>query len=106
MAARILDAATATGAGNDWQVRAGASEHTIQGVCTGSPTAVTTEFEGSLDGVTWYQLAEHSWTTNEIAAQAALFHVSTKLITYTRINLSVLTGGTTPTVTCLYEWKD
>jgi len=106
MAAKLLDQAAATGASNDWQVRAGASEHTIQSTCTGSPTAVTTEFEGSLDGTTWYQLAEHKWTSNEITAQASMFHVSSKLITHTRINLSTLTGGTSPTVTCLYEWND
>lgn len=103
MAVRLLEAATVTGVSPKWNIRAGSIEHTIQCVCTGNPTAVTTELEGSLDGVTWYQLAAHIWTSAEITAQAAMFHVSSKLVTNVRVNLSTLTGGASPSVTCLYE---
>lgn len=106
MTAKILDAVTATGAGSSWQVRSGATEHTLQLTCTGSPTSVAVIFEGSLDGSTWFPLAVHIWDSTEIANQAAMFHISSKFITYMRANVTTLTGGTSPTLTCLYDWEE
>ena len=103
MAALLLDAAAATGAGSAWAIRMGVKDHTVQCIATGAPTAVTTELEGSLNGITWYQLAAHKWTNGEIDDGEAMFHVTSKYVTSVRINLTILTGGTSPTVTCLYE---
>jgi len=106
MAVKLLDNVTGTGVGPHWKVRAGTSEHTLQLKCTGSPTAITTTFEGSLDSGDWFPLASHVWDATELSNQAAMFHVSSKLLTNFRMNLEVLTGGTAPTVTSLYEWED
>jgi hypothetical protein len=103
MAVKLLTLATSVGVGPSWRIRAGALEHTVQCTATGNPTSVITELEGSLDGDIWYQLAAHSWSSSEIAAQAAMFHVSTKLVTHVRINLTTLVGGSSPSITCLYE---
>lgn len=77
--------------------------HSVQVNVTGSPTAVTVDLEGSLDGVKWFQLAEHVFSAGDITAQAALFHVIDRAVPMTRGNLTTLTGGTTPTVTILID---
>ena len=103
MAVRLLDAATATGVGDTWNIRSGAANHTLQGTATGNPTGITTDLEGSLDGVTWYTLAAHKWVNGELTDQQAMFHVLSKYVTYVRVNLTTLTGGTSPTVTIKYD---
>ena len=104
MALRFLDAVTATGVSLSYRVSS--KDHTIQCTCTGAPTHVTVALEGSLDDATWYTLAEHDWVNEEIAAQTAMFHVTAKVVRYVRLNLSTLSGGTSPTVTALYEQDD
>ena len=95
----ILNAATATGAGSE--VGFGKSQEilTFQVDATGSPTAVVMDIEGSLDGTNFAQLAQHTFSADEIAAQLAIFHISGKPVEQIRANLTTLTGGTSPTVT-------
>lgn len=102
MAVRLLDAASSTGVSTAWYLSSGANEHTVQCMATGSPTSVVVELEGSLDNGTWYQLAEHLWSNSELSNQAAMFHVSSKLVGYVRINLTTMSGGSSPTMTVLY----
>jgi len=103
MATRLLSSVTTTGAGNSWGVRMGVMEHTVQCTFTGNPTAVTIELEGSLDNETWYQLAGHKVSTGDITDSKTMFHVTSKLVTYVRLNLTTLEGGTAPTLTAIYE---
>lgn len=103
MAVKLLDAVDSTGAGPSWRVQMGVREHTVAMVSTGSPTVVTVLLEGSLDGITWYVLAEHNWISAELSASKAMFHVTSKLVTYVRLNLDTLTAGTSPTITGKYE---
>jgi hypothetical protein len=102
MAVKLLDAATAIGASPTWAVRMKPRNHTVQVTITGAPTAVTVDLEGSLDNVTWSSMASHVLTAGELTATAALFHIVDKPVRYVRTNVTVLTGGTAPTVTTLY----
>ena len=80
--------------------------HSVQVNVTGAPTAVTVALEGSLDGVTWFQFAEHVLTSGEIADQAAMFHVINKPSPRLRPNLTALAGGTEPTVSFIVAGVD
>lgn len=104
MAVQLLNAATSTGTSNSWTIRRGAIEHTVQATVTGSPTAVQIDLEGSLDGTTWYKLAAHNFSAGDISNQNTMFHVSSKMVTYVRVNVISLTGGSSPTITVLYDW--
>ena len=106
MAVRLLNAVTSTGAGSSWPLRMGVKEHTVQATFTGNPTAVSIILEGSLDEQTWYQLAVHNALGDDITNQQTMFHVTSKLVNAVRINLSTLTGGSSPTVTALYEGEN
>lgn len=103
MAYQLLTAATATGASSTQIVRRIVRDHTVQATITGSPTAVTVDLEGSLDGNTFFTLATHPFTAGELTAEGAMFHVTDKAVGRVRINLITLTGGSSPTVTTLYE---
>lgn len=102
MAVKLLDAVTATGPSLPWIVRMKPRNHTVQLIITGDPTAVTLDLEGSLDGVTWAQLAEHVMSAEELAAGNSMFHVVDQVVRYVRLNLTLLTAGTAPTVTAFY----
>lgn len=99
----FLDAATSTGASNIKRLAFLVSHHTVQVTITGAPTAVTVDLEGSIDGVTFFSLATHAFTAGELTATKAMFHVIDKPVSYVRSNLTVLTAGTSPTVTVKYE---
>lgn len=106
MAVKLLDAVTSTGVSSSWPLRMGVKEHTVQATFTGDPTAVTILLEGSLDEQTWYQLAVHNAIGDDLTNQQTMFHVTSKLVNAIRINLSTLTGGTSPTVTALYDGEE
>lgn len=96
--ATILDAVTATGAGGSFNVPEKPTggqfpAFTWQIVITGSPTSITANLEGSLDGTNWFQLDTYTGSAN------AMQHVANKPVAFIRGNLVTLTGGTSPTVT-------
>lgn len=95
----LLSAVTATGPGQVFRNANGFVSHTVQLTTTGAPTAVTVDLEGSLDGLTWFQLTEHIFLSAEITLEAAMFHQNDKFVEYVRLNVTTLTGGTAPTVT-------
>jgi len=99
----LLDAATATGTGPAKHLPHLVNAHTIQVVATGSPTAVTIALEGSLNNISFAPLVSHAFTAAQITASIALVFVVNAPVTYIRANLTTLTGGTAPTITCLYE---
>jgi len=88
---KSLSAATGTGVGS---AKGGARTWAMDVIVTGAPSAVTVLLEGSVDGgATWRTL-----TTMNTAAGARV-EAPDKPATKIRANLTVLTGGTTPTVT-------
>lgn len=103
MAVKLLSAVTTTGAGSSWPLRNGVQEHTVQAVITGAPTAVTVALEASLDGGTsWNAIGTYAFVAGDLTAGFAMFHVVNKPAELVRLNLTVLTGGTSPTVTGYY----
>lgn len=67
---------------------------TFQVVTTGGPATCTLNVQGSLDNINWFDLSG-----NQTCTSSLMFHVVNKPVQYVRINLSALTGGTSPTVT-------
>lgn len=103
MAMKLLTAATATGAGASVRLKKGVQEHTVQVIITGAPTAVTVALESSLnDGVTWNSIGTYAFSAGDLAAASAMYHVVNKPAELVRANVTTLTGGTSPTVTCYY----
>lgn len=103
MAMKLLAAATATGAGTAVHLRKGVQEHTVQVVITGAPTAVTVALEASLnDGATWNSIGTQAFAAGDLTAGSLMYHVVDKPAQYVRMNVTVLTGGTAPTVTAFY----
>lgn len=103
MSMKILAAAVATGAGNQVALRKAINNHTVQAVITGGPTAVTVALESSLDnGVSWSSIGSHAFSAGDLSAGFAMFHIVDKPAELVRANVTTLTGGTSPTVTCYY----
>ena len=108
MAKTLLDAATATGASGSVKMNRKPAAHTFQAVMGGTvvATAVTVDVEGSLDDLTYFQLASHAFSAGEITAEGAMFHLADMPVKYIRANLITLTGGTAPTVTVKHVWSE
>lgn len=75
-------------------------DHTVQAAWTsgGAGTTVSTlalTLQGSLDGTTWFSLADHTVTADEITAKAFMFHVVDKPVTYVRSALTSATFSST-----------
>lgn len=87
----LLSAVAATGVGSPFGLRGPAKDFTIQAVDTGL-TSGTLDLEGSLDGLTWFELASHAFTTAEIAADGAMYHVTDRGVNFIRANLTAYVG--------------
>ena len=95
-----LAAATATGPGTEITVPPSLVGGFISGftwdvVLTGSPTSVTVDLEGTIDGTTW---AVYDNYTGSADTQR---HVANKPGLRLRANLTALSGGSSPTVSSL-----
>lgn len=91
-----LNAAATTGPGTVIDLGVVRSSHTLQTSTTGAPTGVTVNLEGSLSASgPWATLASSTSTTGDVQTATG------KAVRYVRANLTVLTGGTAPTVTAL-----
>jgi hypothetical protein len=91
-----LSGVAATGAGTALTVSDRASSVTWQTVFTGTPTAITVNLEGSIDGTHYFTLDSSTSTTSEMR------HVVNKNVDYLRCNISAYTvnGSTT---TCSFR---
>lgn len=94
---RLLNAVTAIGAGpaNISNVPFDMAM-TFQVTSTGAPTQVTADIEASIKGGPWESILTH-----DVTADGGMFNVTEGSTAATRLraNLTVLTGGTAPTVT-------
>lgn len=77
--------------------QANAHLHTIQAEPSGSPTGCTVKLEGSLDGVSWFDLSGDLTCTS-----AVMLHITDKPVMFVRVNLTALSGGTSPSVVVRY----
>lgn len=103
MAFKFFDAQDSTGTSGSIIFRRPIKDHTVQIEVTGSPTAVTVDLEGSLDDGFWTALGTIPLSAQDITDGGSVTHLLNKPIRFVRANLTELTGGTSPTVTVLYE---
>lgn len=89
-------ALTATGTTASFAVP-GSDVHTVQAVLTGSPSGCTLHLEGSLDASHWLDLSGDQTCTSNL-----MFHVVNRAVASVRVNLTALSGGTSPTVAISY----
>lgn len=92
-----LNAATATGVGDTIDFGENRTVFTLVVDVTGSPTQTSVGLQLSLDGVSWYTPSPAVATSNTSGTGNA--SSTGRVARYARANLSVLTGGTSPTVT-------
>ena len=97
MAVTLLKNVSTTGFGREFIVsdKTPFQKHTIQVVDNSTTaTAIVVYVQGSLDDVNWHNLAEYTFTADDLSASAAMFHITEKYVKYVRINLITYTGGT------------
>lgn len=104
-----LNAASSTGPGPVMDLNGTANEFTVFSISTGSPTSLNLHFEGSHDGINWFNmyLGLNAPATGEaISTQYWENGCANTGFTrpkpharFVRMNLITLTGGTSPTVT-------
>ena len=94
MAYTALSAAASTGAGTTIVIPGGATTWTVQLLHTGSPTSVIVDFEGTLDGTNWLTFRTHT-----MASSNDEFVLTPVALVTVRLNITALSGGSTPTVT-------
>lgn len=102
-ALKLLNAVTSTGASLAKEFTRLIKHHTVQVNITGAPTAVTVTLEGSLDGVNFRTIATHALSAGDLTATTGMFFDIDKPVLFVKVNLTVFTGGTAPTVTVYYE---
>ena len=89
---QLLNSAS-IGAGDTLKLDPILGDHGCQVVFTGSSTVVVVDLEGSMDGVTWFQLMRHSFSGAEITAKKAMFFNATpQPVEFVRANLITNTG--------------
>lgn len=95
-------AADATGEGKRFGKITGGGNFTITSLITGGPTSAAVDIKGGAS-MTGHEaegiLASHTFTSAEIAAGVAVFHISGKPSDYVLYDITDLTGGTSPTIT-------
>lgn len=101
---KLLDGVEATGAGSVALIEL-SDKHTIQAVFSnsgGSVTALALNIEGSLDGIDFFVLASYTFSSDDLTAEGAMFHVVNKPVRYVRANITTLTETGTTAVTVYY----
>ena len=102
-ATTLLSAVTSTGEGSAKDLKRLIDKHVMQIDITGAPSAVTVLLEGSLDGNDYGIIGTHAMTAADLTNTTAIVFDSDSPCLHVRANLSILTAGTAPTVTVLYE---
>lgn len=78
-----------------------AHKHTVQVIVTGSPTSCQIQLEGTLDDTglspNWFNLSGTQACTSTV-----MFSVTERPVTGIRVNLTALSGGTSPSVSIKY----
>lgn len=91
---KSLDGAAVTGVGATHDLEGSLANHTMTVVITGAPTSLNVDLEISHDSVNWIAVGTASGS-----GAFKLVRGTVTVARYVRANLTVLTGGTAPTVT-------
>ena len=98
----LLDAVTSTGAETAFEVRQAYKSWGCDVTIMGSPTAVTVRVEGNQGDAIIYDpggMAEFVMSSGQLSAGIGTFEIAEHRVKRIRGNLTVLTGGASPTVT-------
>lgn len=93
--AASLDAATATGPGRTLDANGLVNTGSLMVTGTGGGTW-SVDLEASLDGINWSTQGTYTQ-----ASAGGLQNISPDTVRYLRANLTALSGGSSPTVTCV-----
>lgn len=99
-----LDAATATGLGDDLHFGLPKTKHSLQVIHTGTPTAVKVTLLGSNDGTNYTIIG--TWDSADGHVSTDMIFVDGAPVTHVKANLVTLTAGTDPTVTAIITSSD
>lgn len=99
----LLNAVTSTGVGPAKGLSRLIDKHVLQVDITGGPSAVTVILEGSIDGNDFGIISTHAFSAADLTNTTAIFFDLDSPLLHIRLNLTVLSGGTAPTVTAIYE---
>ena len=100
----LLSDATTTGAGDaQWVKDTTVNNWTCDVDITGTPTAVTVRIEGNMGGDVFDPtgMATHVFTATQLSASKATFGIVYSPVMNIRAYITVLTGGTAPTITAV-----
>lgn len=99
---RLLDAVTATGAGNSIFLSRTKRNHTVQATVVDANASISSlviDLEGTLDGrdvtdanATWAQMNRHTFSAGELTALAATYVVVDQDFRRVRLNVITATG--------------
>lgn len=100
-----LDSANSTGPTDPEQVQ-GASRYGVFYTSTGSPDVATVVLEGSVDRVNWFRLCKPPdnfvgviyWSDSDEDPYSGPTRPVAGPVTYLRLNLTALSGGSSPTI--------
>ncbi len=99
MSSKIITNAVEGGAGSH-SGRSYGDSRTYQVLTAGDPTAVTVTVFGTLgQSGEWDELARHNFTEVELGKGHAMFHVANRRLNQYKVEITTLSGGTSPTVT-------
>ena len=101
-----LGSLAAAGAFERVEVIADNTNIAVQYNLTGDPTAVTVDFEGSLDGATWGVIESHVFSAGELTAFSKFSYVVDKPTPYFRLNVSTLTFTTAGTIVPIIRYEE
>ena len=98
-----LNAATTVGDVSSVEEVLGATTITVSSRATGSPTNWSVSLQGSVDGQTWFTLADYGPAGpgahhSDFAVSAADYSANGRYVKYLRLRLATLIGGSSPTV--------
>ena len=94
-----LNTVTQTGKGPVIKLFRPHRTHGIQVSATGAPATVTAQLLGSLDDANFFLIA--TWDTGAGQTLGDIVFVTSKPVMSVQVNLTALSGGTTPTVTAV-----
>jgi hypothetical protein len=79
-----------------------ANYHTVAVIPSGSPSGCSVRLEGSLDATNWFDVSG----AQSCASGSTMFHVDMKPLDFIRVNLTTLSGGTSPSVVIEYKGQN
>jgi len=102
----LIKDATAIGESEKYTVGWGKEEanatHSFQVSTNGSPTELTIEIDGTINGEDFTCIAKHVLTQSELLNNTAIFHVVNKPVPVIKAKITALSGGLSPEISVYY----